>query len=120
MIEVKKGIEPEGLKELREDPILSGLSTIFYTLDGRIDATDSDVQFDLANTLNLNCVSAPLIAERRAALDALIDDIGKVEEEHLHSYCTEMLNAFREERDPKTPYVGILIWYLQTMVMALA
>lgn len=96
------------------------LQTIFYTLDGRIDASDPDVQFDLVNTLNLNCASSPLIAERKAALDALIDEIGKVEEKHLHMHCMEILNAFLDERDPKTPYVGILIWYLQTMVRQLA
>lgn len=96
------------------------LQTIFYTLDGRIDASDPDVRFDLVNTLNLNGASAPLIAERKAALDALINDIGKVEEKYLHSYCTEMLKTFMDERDSKTPYAGILIWYLQTMVTALA
>lgn len=95
------------------------LQTIFYTLDGRIDALDPDVRFDLVNTLNLNCASAPLTAERKAALDALIDEIGKVEENYLHSYCVEMLNGFLDEKDPKTPYVGILIWYLQTMITAL-
>ena len=78
------------------------------------------MQFDLVNILNLNCASAPLIEERRAALDALIDEIGKVDEKYLHSYCLEMLNVFMNERDPKTPYVGILIWYLQTLVSALA
>lgn len=96
------------------------LQTIFYTLDGRIDASDSDVRFDLVNTLNLNCASSPLIAERKAALDALISEIGKLEAKDLHRYCTEMLNAFMEERNPKTPYVGILTWYLKTMVTALA
>lgn len=34
-------------------------------------------------------------------------------------YCSELLETFRNEEDPKTPYVGILIWYLQTMVTAL-
>ncbi|MCM1553529.1 MAG: hypothetical protein NC092_12665, partial [Butyrivibrio sp.] len=96
------------------------LQTIFYTLDGSIDASDPDVRFDLVNTLNLNCASAPLIAERKAALDALIDEIGKVEEKYLHMYCMELLNAFLDESDPKTPYVGILIWYLQTMIQRLA
>ena len=96
------------------------LQTIFYSIDGRIGALDPDVQFDLVNTLNLNCTSSPLIAERKAALDALIDEIGKVEEKHLHMYCMEMLNAFLDERDPKTPYAGILIWYLRTMVRQLA
>ena len=96
------------------------LQTIFYTIDGRIDASDQDVRFDLVDTLNLNCTSSPLIAERKAALDVLINEIGKVEEKDLHMNCMKMLNAFLDEGDPKTPYVGILIWYLQTMVTALA
>lgn len=96
------------------------LQSIFYTLDGRIGASDPDVEFDLVDTLNLNCTSAPLIAERKAALDVLLEDIGNVEEGDLHNYCADMLEEFHNERDPKTPYAGILIWYLQTMVNALA
>ena len=95
------------------------LQTIFYTLDGRIDALDPDVQFDLVNTLNLNCASSPLIGERKSALDELIKNISLVDEEDLHSYCSELLVGFINEDDPKTPYVGILIWYLQTMITAL-
>ncbi len=96
------------------------LQSIYYTLDGRIDALDSDVRFDLVNTLNLNCASSPLIAERKAALDELINDLGNIEEDHLHSYCMDMLEAFINEDNPRTPYAGILIWYLQTMAAALS
>lgn len=96
------------------------LQTIFYTLDGKIDATDNDVQFDLVDTLNLNCVSSPMVSERKVALDALIEDIGMVDEDCLHSYCVERLESFTNEQDSKTPYVGILIWYLQSMAVALA
>ncbi len=95
------------------------MQTIYYTLDGRIDASDPDVQFDLVNTLNLNCISSPIVAERKAALDELIDNIGKIEIDHLHSYCSVMLEAFMNEIDPKTPYVGILIWYLRSLAEAL-
>lgn len=91
------------------------LQSIFYTLEGKIGADDEDVQFDLVNTLNLNCASASLVSERKAALDALIDDIGKMEEDQIHNYCAGLLEVFIHEENPKTPYVGILIWYLQTM-----
>ena len=33
------------------------LQTIFYTMDGKIGASDPDVEFDLTDTLNLNCTS---------------------------------------------------------------
>lgn len=47
----------------------------FYTMDGKIGATNPDVEFDLVDTLNLNCALSPIISERKAALDALIADI---------------------------------------------
>ncbi len=96
------------------------LQTIFYTMDGKIGASDPDVEFDLTDTLNLNCTSSPIISERKAALDELIRDIGGVEEDRLHKYCTDMLVSFMNERDSKTPYVGVLIWYLKSMVEALS
>lgn len=96
------------------------LQTIFYMPDGKIDAEDADVQFDLIDTLNLNCDSSPIVSERKAALDALIEDMDRGDDSDLHSYCTEMLDAFTSEQDSKTPYVGILLWYLQSMTAALA
>lgn len=78
------------------------------------------MQFDLIDTLNLNCSSSPVISERKAVLDELVEDMGKVETENLHKYCTDMLEAFMNEQGSKTPYVGILIWYLKSMAEALA
>lgn len=92
------------------------LQSIIYTLEGKIDATDIEVKKDLIETLNLNCPTAPLIAERKAALDGLIEDMGELEEENLQTYCEQMLENFQNEGDEKTPYVGILIWYLQSMI----
>lgn len=94
----------------------STLKSIFYHLDGRIDASDSDVKFDLTDTLNLNCPNAPQLGERKAALDALIFDIGKQNGDTIQTYCVQVLNMFQLETNPKTPYVGILIWYLQTII----
>ncbi len=112
----RENIEFKRINPCREET----LQTIFYTMDGKIGASDPDVQFDLTDTLNLNCASSPIIAERKAALDELIEDIGKVEEEDLHKYCTDMLEVFTNEPEPKTPYVGILVWYLQSMITALS
>lgn len=96
------------------------LSTITYTTDGKIDAADPEVRYDLIDILNLNCASAPLVAERKAALDTLIDKLGNVEEDLLQEYCEISLTALQEETDPKTPYVGILVWYLKTMIESLS
>lgn len=95
------------------------LKSIYYTLDGKIDADDPDVKYDLVNILNLNCESSPLISERKAVLDELIVNLDNIEENDLHNYCTGILNSFINEKDPKTPYVGVLIWYLKTLLEAL-
>lgn len=95
------------------------LTSIFYTLDGKIDAHDPDVKFDLVEVLNLNCSSSPLVAKRKAVLDSLLTEIDGDSENAILSYCSSVLAAFYEETNPKTPYVGILIWYLQTMVETL-
>lgn len=93
------------------------LQTITYTLDGKIDATDIDVRKDLVDTLNLNCQTSPLISERKAALDGLIEEICTIEdEEGLRTFCGEILDSFQNETGEKTPYVGILIWYLRQLV----
>ena len=93
----------------------SSLTTIKYSLDGTIFSADADVQFDLHNTLNLNYLQRK--NERKAALEALIADIDSLgnsaSEKDIQNYCQNKLNAFAQETDPKTPYVGILIWYLK-------
>lgn len=91
------------------------LTSIFYHIDGRIDARDSDVQYDLIEVLNLNCPTAPIISERKAALDALIQELEDVPEEDFSLYCQTVLNSFLAESDMKTPYVGILVWYLSDL-----
>lgn len=95
------------------------LESIEYTMDGKIDAADPDVRFDLIHTLNLNCPTSPLVAERKAALDHLIDAIGSVPEEEQAEYCAAVLNDFYAETDSKTCYVGVLIWYLKSILSAM-
>lgn len=92
------------------------MTSIFYELDGKIGANDVDVNADLVDTLNLNTLSSPLIGERKAALDSLLLELGNVMEADFLRYCVTVLHKFQEETNPKTPYVGILIWYLRSMI----
>lgn len=102
------------------NPLDAGtLSSIFYLLDGSIDAEDADVKFDLTDTLNLNCTSAPQLSERKAALDALTDALKNVPLDDLPDYCTTVLQSFLAETNPKTPYAGIVIWYLRHILNGL-
>ena len=85
-------------------------------MDGEIYSSDPDVAFDLQNTLNLNSKYSPIVSERKATLDALIDEIGTIDPNSLLQHCEELLDAFSNETEIKTPYVGILIWYLRSLI----
>lgn len=95
------------------------LESIFYHVDGKIDATDPDVKIDLLDTLNLNCPKSPIVLEREAALSELMSNMNKVQEDELINYCKTRLEAFQDEQENKTPYQGILIWYLESLLKAL-
>lgn len=94
----------------------STLSTIEYKVDGSIQSSDSDVLYDLETTLNLNYSS--LIRERKSALQAVIDEMGMFlfDEALLKEYAESRLKIFLEETEEKTPFVGILVWYLRGFV----
>lgn len=111
----------KGNKEFRKiNPTQSDtLSSIYYTVDGVITSKDPDVRYDLNDILNLNCPSSPLKAERKAALEELLTQIVSVEETNLLNICYLYLEMFQAETEVKTPYVGILIWYLQDMIASL-
>ena len=92
------------------------LAKIAYTLEGEMVSEDPDVSYDLNEVLNLNALRAPLIYERKAVLDEVISELEMVPAEQLQDYCRSLLHAFSEETDPKTPYQGIIIWYLNSFI----
>ena len=96
------------------------LETIEYGADGTITATDPDVCYDLSKVLNLNCYTSTLIAERKAVYEGLTDDMANVSLEDLQDYCVSRLSVFESETNPKTPFVGVIIWYLKTMLASLS
>lgn len=94
------------------------LVSIFYALDGSIDATDPMIRDDLVNKLNLNCASeaVQLPMQRQAALLPVQQAIAQLVEEgnreQVVSECARLLDRY--EREPvKTEYVGIIIWWLK-------
>ena len=95
------------------------INTIFYNMTGEIKSTDPDIEYDLTKTLNLNCASSPIVYERKAVLDEFINNLGKVKDDELFSYCERLLKTYTNENNPKTPYVGVVIWYLKSLISAL-
>lgn len=98
------------------------LSSIKYSEAGEIGSDDSVINEDLTITLNLNCMSdnVRLPSARKEVLDTVQKDIAEnSSEDSILEYCKYLLKGFEEETDPKTPYVGIIIWWLRRQVTAL-
>lgn len=97
------------------------LETIYYTEDGLIGASDKEIADDLTVKLNLNCkvdaVSLP--HNRMEALRPVQEELVELAEEEILDYCREILYEYENETDPKTPYSGIVIWYLKDMINSL-
>lgn len=91
------------------------LEGIYYTSDGGIHSRNADVDFDLTTTLNLNCVSASLPLSRKSALNSLQAYVNRqfrgkpATKEGLR----RILNKYESQTDKKSPYVGILTWWLR-------
>lgn len=92
------------------------LKTIYYKMNGEIGATDPDVHHDLTVTLNLNCATSPLVQERKRVLDTLIEDMGKLNDDEIKEYCIQTLQDLQAPQERLIPYVGVLIWYLNSML----
>lgn len=98
----------------------STLTTIFYTEDGIIKATDKTINDDLDIGLNLNCTKDAVLlpSERKRVLEAIQEEIStEIEsgsdplESCLHLY-QELLNI----EDEKPPYIGISLWWLRDFI----
>lgn len=90
------------------------LQGITYTSSGLIQSSDEEINADLNERLNLNCEQVSLPENRKQALKALIDDVSRNHAKgDISLYCRRKLDKIREMQDPKLPFVGILIWWLE-------
>lgn len=90
------------------------LHNITYSHNGKIKSTDTRIDEDLNERLNLNSEVVSLPENRKQVLDALIMSI---KEKHpagdIKPYCRRKLEQIKAMDDDKIPFVGILIWWLE-------
>lgn len=96
---------------------LATLETIHYSSDGRIESTDKVINDDINTRLNLNCSSeaVTLPQNRKSVLDAIQADVLSQDGDLLQN-CIDQLHMWESESDPKTPYIGIGIWWLRDQI----
>lgn len=93
------------------------LTSIYYLSDGTIKARDLEVDKDLNTTLNLNCnfEAVTLRDNRKAVLEAVQEYIVNQQGDFME-HCKEQLSFWENEGDPKTPFIGIAIWWLKEQI----
>lgn len=92
------------------------LSSIQYKSDGSIFSCEPNINTDLDETLNLNCSQVGLVESRRKALQAMQKEIRRRHPKgDITSTCSKLLQKYQSETK-KTPYLGILIWWLQKRI----
>lgn len=108
-----------GSKDLKINPFnMTSIELIKYSETGTIFSDDSEIDDDLNITLNLNCKSDSVLLPdfRKAVLDEIQSEIFNYIEETEESFsqvCQIFLDMYNSETDPRTPYCGIIIWWLQ-------
>ena len=103
---------------LTVDPCsVSSISHIRYRTNAEIYSEDPEIDHDVNIVLNLNNIPSRLPQNRKSALDALQKKIhtelkGK---SMTKAYCQKFLDYYKTKNaeDELTPYVGILIAYLE-------
>lgn len=115
--DAKRGNTPLTVNPL--DP--ATLTSIYYKHNGEIASTDPEIERDLVDTLNLNCEKFSALPDgRKQALAPVEADIASLStEEEMLVRCQELLQIYEAETDPKTPYCGIILWWLRDYIKAL-
>jgi uncharacterized protein (TIGR02646 family) len=115
--DAKRGNTPLTVNPLKEET----LSSIFYKQNGEIAATNPIIERDLVETLNLNCVHFSALPDgRKQALAPIESEIASLAStEDMLNRCYELLELYESETDPKTPYCGIILWWLKDYIKAL-
>ncbi|WP_195543173.1 hypothetical protein [Massiliimalia timonensis] len=91
----------------------STLSSVAYKSNGTIFSHNTDINKDLNIILNLNCSRVGPIENRRKALQTMLNELRKKHPKgDINLTCIRLLEKYRSQTK-KSPYLGILIWWLQ-------
>lgn len=102
-------------KPLKVNPLdETTIDTIYYSMDGTMMSTDPLICDDVNIRLNLNCdkEAVTLPQYRKEVLDTVMEYLAEQEGDYYDN-CEEQLQMWENEEDPKTPYIGIAIWWLK-------
>ena len=102
-------------------PYTSPCGFLALPSSNKIKSSDIEIDNDLDVILNLNCeVDAVRLPEsRKQAIAAIEEDIAMLNDEEILTYSKQILADFENETDPKTPYIGIITWWLKDFIKSI-
>lgn len=94
------------------------ISTIYYSKSGKIYSTDGDINSHLNNFLNLNCEDSYLVRSRKNAIETIQRQIYECDRKghSVKSLLKRLDKYYRSQADYKNPYIGIILWYIETKI----
>lgn len=98
------------------------ISKISYQENGIIFSEDEEINDDLDVKLNLNCTAdtVSLPAARKAVLDSIQKELNTLNsKEEILERAELLLDLYENEKSPRTPYIGIGIWWLKDYIQRL-
>lgn len=95
------------------------LETIYYTSDGRIGATDLDVNDDLTVILNLNSDRSHIVSGRKNVMDAIDEGLEGLNKSEIDTFCRNLLEDYEKEKEIRRPFVGVAEWYLKDIIVGI-
>lgn len=103
--------------EIKADPTEPSVTdTIYYNNHGEILSSDSRINDDLNDVLNLNAEGSYLIKSRKDALNTINHELYKQQEKgkSVYSILNQLSKTYGEKpySSKLQPYVGIMRWYI--------
>lgn len=93
---------------------MSSVEIISYSRSGQIKSTNAEIDYDLNETLNLNV--SFLVNNRKAVLATMIEKLSVQKKTGSWKNMANKYIAKLNNPTKKTPYCGILLWYLNMKI----
>lgn len=123
MILIKKFPAPSDLETLKKEAEEQGHLCAYCMrripdvriLEEDVDLSDVYIEHWQARSAVCDTDAVTLPKNRKAVLDMIQEDLAN-QEGDFQQNCIEQLHIWENETDPKTPYIGIAIWWLKKQI----
>lgn len=94
----------------------------YFPHSGEVHSKDPEADKDIEAVLNLNCPNGYLIENRKAAINPIRQKLYQLREsnERIRILLHKLKESYEAETEEKTPYAGIILYYIDKKLAALS